>query len=478
MKPTQALYGLSAIKLAKCSPVSGTHSPRDKLFTRALLLLLLASTCGLTAGCTLLRVRLGKWGKPSAQPLVLEEQLELERFADDFFARTGQGLDKSAERLGTDAGREQALRIKLIIASSVLSIVSGPNPNVNLLDLVSVTVLTRLSIQDYWMHTTNGAAFQPWLDVTQVLETDVWDLAARYLSADEVAKLRKGIIAWYEQTPEVRVAFFGRPHSFADWVRTIQPEEAASTSISLVNLDPTAGLDPAVREVTQTRLLAERALYTAQRMPFLIRFQGEVLGYELAEQPTPRKIVSNSTQLSESFQRIGVAAANLSQTVAQLPDRISAEREKIVADIVSQEGKSHDLIADVDRALISGEKMSNSLNITLANFTRLMQLFGVGKPRANKRPFDILDYAKTVEEVGAATQNLNALIVSMNQSAPEIQRLSWEVSADLQKQVDRAFRLGLVLIAVLLTGAVLAGLVYRFLAEKLKQRAAAGGGSS
>jgi hypothetical protein len=35
--------------------------------------------------------------------------------------------------------------------------------------------------------------------------------------------------------------------------------------------------------------------------------------------------------------------------------------------------------------------------------------------------------------------------------------------------VDHAFHIGLVLIAVLLAGAVLAGLVYRFFPEKLKR---------
>ena len=478
MKPTQALFGLSAIKLAKYSLASGLLSPRDKLVTRALVLLLLASTFGLTAGCTMLRVGIGGAGKPSAQPHLVEEQLELQRFADDFIARGGQALDESAERLRTDAGREQVLRIKLLLGSSVLSIVSGPNPNANLLDMVSVTVLTRLSIQHYWMHTTNGAAFQPWLDATHVLETNVWDLAARSLPPAQVAELRTGINVWYARTPEVRTAFFARPHAFAYMVRTMREEGAPSTSgvFTLVNLDPIAELDPAVREVTQTRLLAERAMYTAQRMPFLLRLQGEVLGYDLAEEPAPRQIVSNSTQLSDSVQRISAVAASLNQTIGQLPDRIAEERKKILAAIESQEGKN--LVAGVDHALVSGEKLSNSLNITLTNLTRLMKLLRVGEPKANERPFDILDYAQTVKEVGVTTQNLKALIGSVNQSAPEIQRLSWEASANLQKEVDRTFRLGLLLIAVLLTGAVLAGLVYTFFAEKIKRRAAAGSGQS
>jgi hypothetical protein len=128
----QGFYGLSAIKPEKLCPASGLHSPRNKLVTRPLLLLLLAGISGLTAGCALLRIGGGGAGKASAQPRLVQEQIELQRFADDFFARGGQGIDESAERLGTDAGRQQVVQIKLLLGSSVLSIVSGPNPNANL----------------------------------------------------------------------------------------------------------------------------------------------------------------------------------------------------------------------------------------------------------------------------------------------------------------------------------------------------------
>lgn len=465
------------MKPEKLCPASGLHSPRNKLVTRPLLLLLLAGISGLTAGCTLLRIGGGGAGKASAQPRLVQEQIELQRFADDFFARGGQGIDESAERLGTDAGRQQVVQIKLLLGSSVLSIVSGPNPNANLLDLVSITVLTRLSIQDYWMHTTNGAAFQPWLDASRVLETNVWDLAARFLRPAEVAELRAGIKEWYARTPKVSTAFFARPATFANMVRTTQEKEAPGTSVfSLINLDPTAQLAPAVREVTEDRLFAERAMYTAQRMPFFLRLQGELFAYEVGEQPAVRLALTDATQLSDSAQRISGAVASVSQTVSQLPDRISAERKEILADLESQQGKLLDLAAGVDHALVSGEKMSSSLNITLSNARGLMETFDAGWPKISARPFNILDYAKTAEDVSAMAQNLNTLIESMNQRAPEIQRLSRQASDDLEKAVDRSFRLGLVLIAVLLTGAVLAGLVYRFLAEKLKQRAAAGGG--
>ena len=49
--------------------------------------------------------------------------------------------------------------------------------------------------------------------------------------------------------------------------------------------DPLAGLDPAVRELTQTRLFAERALYVAQKMPLLLRWQTELLTINTLNQP-------------------------------------------------------------------------------------------------------------------------------------------------------------------------------------------------
>jgi hypothetical protein len=421
------------------------------LATGSLALVLLFAVLGLTAGCTLLRFGKGGAGKPSAQPELVDEQIQLQRFADDFQTRTGQALDESAERLDTDAGRQKVLRLKLTIGSSVLSVVSGPNPNANLLDLVSLTVLMRMSVQDYWMKTTNGAAFRPWLDVSRALERDVWDLAGRFLKPAQVDELRRGIEQWYAQNPEVRTAFFARPHAFASMVWTSQ-EKGAGSTFNLVSLDPTAGLEPAVREVTQSRLFAERAMYLAQRMPFYLRFQAELLAYEVTEQPASQMALSNATQLTESARHIGHAAESLSQTARQLPD----------------------LLAGADRALTSGEKMAGSLNITVTNLDALVQR--LKSERTNARPFDILDYAQTADKVDNVARDLNALVGSVNQGVPEIQRLSRQADADLQKDIDRGFRLGLVLIAVLLTGSLLVGVLCIYFAQKLKQRHAAGAG--
>ena len=480
MRAARESFRWSLLKPANCCPVSARFFGGNEPISGSIGVVLLIASMLLLSGCSLLRapqqvVTAVVPGNRSAQPDPVDEQLQLQRFADDFFGRSERALDLYQQNVGTDSARVQALRLKLIGGSSVLSIVSGPNPSANLLDLVSVTVLTRMTVQDYWMQTTNGAAFQPWLEASRVLETNVWSLASRFLSPDQIEELRVGINQWYASTPDAHNAFFARPNEFASMLRASKAQGAGVNSVfSLVSLDPTAGLDPAVREVTRTRLFAERAMFTMQRMPFLLRAQTELLTYELAAQPAVQLALTNTTRLSDSADRISRAAESVSQTASELPDRISAERKAILATLEQQEGKLRGLVAEVDRALVSGDKMSASLNITVTNFDALMKRFGVGEPSTNSAPdtnsppFNILDYAKTADQIGGMAKDLNALVGSVNQSVPEIQRLSQQAGTDVQKVVDHGFRLGLVLIAVLLGGAVLAGLLYRFFAEKLK----------
>jgi hypothetical protein len=261
-------------------------------------------------------------------------------------------------------------------------------------------------------------------------------------------------------------------------VRSTQEKggEKKGSVFSLVSLDPMAGLEPAVREVTQSRLFAERAMYTTQRLPFVLRLQVEMMGYEMGEQPAIRLVLTNSTQLSDSAERFSRSTESLSESIAQLPDHLATERKEILTAFDAREGKLRELVAGTDRALVSGEKMSDSLNISITNFNNLMKRFGVGEPAThaprgtNTRPFNILDYATTADEIDKMAKDVNVLVSSIGQTTPEIARLRQQAHAEAHNIVFHSFWVGLVLIAVLLVGSVMAGLVYTFLAQRLKQR--------
>jgi hypothetical protein len=414
----------------------------------------------------------------SNQPDPLELQSDLQRFTDDFTIHTGQALDEYAQQVGTEAGRVQALQLKLLSVSAATAIASGPNPNENLLDMIALVTLGRITIEERWIKTTNGAAFQPWLRATRLLETNIWAIAARVLKPAQINELRQAIDEWYHTNPDVRTAFYARPHEFAAMFSTSHQKEANVNSVfSLVGLDPMAGIDPAVREITRTRLFAERAMFTLQRMPFLLRLQTELLVNQVAQQPEVQQALASTSRLSDSADRISRSVESVSQTAAQLPERLVAERKAIVTALEQQEGKLRELAAAVDQPLVSAAKMSTSLNTAITNFDWLMKRFGVGEPSTsptpdtNSAPFNILDYGTVAGQIESMAKELTILITSLNtsldQSTPHVQRLSQQATAEVNQVIDRAFRLALLLIVVLLAGSVIAGVAYRLLVKQL-----------
>jgi len=436
--------------------------------------LLLACLLALGTGCRLLSTpaKVVTAVTPSddakkIDPLVV--QLELQRFCDNYLRQGSLALDDYAQRVGTDAARFNALQLKFASGFSVISIASGPSPAVNLIDMVTIAVLTRRTVEDYWSKRSDGAAFERWLAVSRTLETNIWQLAESTFKPEQVQELRAGINQWCEQNPDVRTAFLARPQELAGIIRK---SSVSKEKQSVFNLDPMAGLDPAVREIAATRLFAERALFTFQRMPYLVRLQTELLVDGVAQQPDLQVTLTNLTRVSESADRISHAVESLSQTAAELPDRISAERAAILQELEQQEGKLRDLAAEVGHTLSEAQKMSDSLTITLTRFDALMKRFGVGEPPTgppdtNSPPFEILDYAETANRIGAMARDLNALIASVDSAAPQVARLGEQAGADARQVVDQAFRQGLILIVVLLAGSVGAALLYRILARRL-----------
>jgi hypothetical protein len=424
----------------------------------------------LTSGCGALKApqKMVTAVVPSSKPTQMEPlelQLQIQRFTDDAMAQTDRGLNEYASRLGTEAARVQSLRLRLASGSSLLSIASGPNPNANLLDLVSVTVLIRRTIEDYWVKREDGEAFQPWLEASCAVETNAWSLATRVLKPEQMEELRQAIDQWYTQNPEVRSAFFVRPSEVSTMLRTSKEKGGINSVFSLMSLDPTLGLDPAVREMTHTRLFAERAMFTAQRAPFSLRLHTELLGLELADQPAVRAMLTNFGRLSDSAERVSQAAQTVSQTAAQLPDRISDERKAIVAEFDAREGALRNLATDVDRALASGEKMSSSLNTTVASFDGLMKRFGVGEPstkpaKTNSVPFNINDYAHTAEQVALMARELDGLLKDTGEtvSAPMMEKqfakLAGQARSDVKSLLDHAFLLAAGLVVLIFACAV------------------------
>jgi hypothetical protein len=390
-------------------------------------------------------------------------QIQVMRFADGYVAAISQGADEFGAKVGTPKARLTALKWKLGQATSAYTDATGPNPVVNALDMLVLVTMSRMVAEDNGVETFGDAAL-PLLEIQRQQETNAWLLVNGMLKTAQQQELRDLIQEWRQKNPHQRYVSAVRVREFATGLgRPPTQTMAAPTSIfSLLYLDPLAGLDPTTAAIEGTQRLGERAMYYTQRMPQLLSWQTEALAYQFVVQPESVQVLSNANQLAMS-------AEIFAKTAQQLPQLINDQRQASIQQLLdglrSQE-------TDVRQTLNAGGEAATAINTAIKSLDSFVRY--VSPPNSNRttlstnsRPFNVLDYGTAASQIGAAAKDLNALLASVNQSTPQIAQLSQQTTANAERVVHHAFRLGLVLILVLLSGSVLAGLTYRFLASKL-----------
>jgi hypothetical protein len=395
-------------------------------------------------------------GKKAKQPDPAALQAEVLRYADDFAHQAAAAADDYARRVNTAEARLEALRWKLSLDSSALAIATGPNPTANLLDFVALATLMRVAVEERAPQVVPRCALEPALETTRILETNAWKLASGALTPNQQQELRAGMSRWHDENPEMSASFFARPQDSVSAIRAAGEKLSQPGNVfSLFGLDPMSGLDPAVREITRTRLFAERALFAAERMPGLMRLQIDLLTDQILDQEEITNAIASADRLSR-------AAESASLTAAGLPDRISAERKAILNALDTQEGRLRELSAQVTLTLAAGEKMSTSLNTTILSFNALMKRFGVGEPSTsppdtNSPPFNILDYARTAGQVATMAQQIDVLIKdasgtvetpALDKRIAQLNALSGRARADAKSVLNHAFLLAAGLIVL------------------------------
>ena len=238
---------------------------------------------------------------------------------------------------------------------------------------VFVTV-TRMALEEHWQPKVFGESALPMLESCRNAETEIWRLAGTVLKPEQQTELRQAIEVWHRQNPLPESVLAARAVGFASQVAEASKADTAKPGsvFDLLKVDPLSGLDPAVREIAQTRLFAERALFVTQKMPMLLRWQTELLSVNAVEMPAVQQLVTNSTQIAASVERFARVAE-------QLPGQVSTEREEILKALQAQENKLTPLVNEVRQTLTAGSQMSTSLNTTLTTFDAVMKRFGVGE---------------------------------------------------------------------------------------------------
>jgi hypothetical protein len=297
-------------------------------------------------------------------------QSQLLALADTALARlttaTAPGaLDKDPEV------RRFSLNTRLILGTALVGIVTGPDPVDALLDMVTHTTLVADAMRNEAKGKPDESPQARPLKALELNEADAWKLAEHWADAPARAALRERILSWPgERKTAAEVAYVKLSDLPRGGAATAEAGEGAISS-----------LRAAVQQAEQARLLGERAMFLAQRTPYTLRWQAEVLTHNMLAMDESQRLLASVNGLTATadaaVREASAMPAKLTQErIAALQDlfaRIERERKATLEQMAS--------IIEKERATILTEA-SDTINVQRkAIFEDLVNVAGKAEER-------------------------------------------------------------------------------------------------
>ncbi len=437
----------------------------------------------------------------------IELQSELMSYADRFASILAQSLEDFDALNPSVESRRFALDDIVHAMSSAFTTAAEPNPQAALLDMVTITTLGRMIYEDN-IRKRYGQPIEVIARGFGELEKDIWQIAAKILSIEQQHELRGLIVEWRTRNPDKIIYNYFRFSDFA----------ADRRKSTLVKKDQAGGLFKSVQQATQqveeTRMLAERGMYLATRLPLLTGAFSEVWMTQLLANPDANKTLQDFHHLSDASLRLATVAEQMPdklmkdlsklrwQTVNQVMKEVDQWTEETLNDVMARVAIEREAFIDqfmnrligeqknVLEALIEEEQRLRGLvtelrktveggNNLLVSANTLTDKFGIGVSSdgsSDTKPFDIEDYRATVVELGHTTDKLTRLAEStqrlvgaegLEKLLPQLINAIDDVERESEELVDHTVRLVILLIGIAMVAYIIARLIYSYLNKKL-----------
>ncbi|MBE2214461.1 MAG: hypothetical protein IAE82_11370 [Opitutaceae bacterium] len=245
---------------------------------------------------------------------------------------------------------------KVHTASAVYSLAAGPSPEAALLDMMALSTLRRLQLEKN-LEARFGAAAAAQagrlVAFSRAAEQEIWTAAARYVSKDQAAELRRLAEAWFAQNADLEFSSLVHFHDFY----------AANTAGALgeVMRGGSRGmlgpLRDAVASIDEARLVSERAMFLSVRLPLLARWQAEALAYRALTLPESRELLGAAGTLT-------TAATDMARQLDELPAKLTEERRALLDGATALTGQLGQVVADARTAVDAAQPLVGDARAT------------------------------------------------------------------------------------------------------------------
>jgi len=411
-------------------------------------------------------VRSIPWGADrdrTYDPVSLQETLL--RFADNFIISASLATE-SLKRNGVPVEREFMVLAKVRLSSDMIALVTGSNSLNNLISTLIYTKSMRLSIDEYWRPKQFGDSAIPMAKVLDERTRELEEYASKILTPLQIDELHQVIDRWHKNHPSSEhnvgeLANISTVNQILKVANQTVESDGSYSVFSLLDLDPLASLDPATRELAETRLFGERTLFLTQRLPQLMEWQMELLAYRTGRLPEVTTIVDSAAGISKASERFSL-------TVAELPAIIHREQEAFMARLKEQQEGLDQLAKDSAYTFAEGSRMADAARDALVTYRGILdQMNKEALANPDSPPFNIKDWGASAERIEKMSSSLQALLehLAINSNSPELKKLGDMTESSAQRIIDYALwrALAFLTIAVLIIAATVLGtaLIYR-----------------
>lgn len=373
-------------------------------------------------------------------------------------------------------------RIKTFGSTAVYDIVTSGDPLSQLLDLVLyVTLQSYIWIDEGEAVAVFGDRAGPLITQLREARLDVWKVAARALTPQQLEALDNMILRWR------------RENSALDYLAFVRFDDVAAAG-AVVERDVRSGggllapISEVVDVAEKARMLGERTFWMSKRAPMILNWKVDDVVNGILSRAEVREALAATTSLAESADRA-------SRVVEALPATIASEREKILAEVEQAQGSLRQTMADatglleVGRSTIAdGERLLGEVRTTVEAVERtigatsgLLDKLAPKEGAAPSEPLTREDYLRLIGDVTRLVQEVN-LVLANSQGLLETdawQRRLDQVNEAAELRVEQASQQtrGVVEFAAWAAGTVIAGffamlILYRVVAAILMRRLA------
>ena len=284
---------------------------------------------------------------------------------------------------------------RTISNESVIDIAIGPDSVTNLMDMMVLTMLSRLVVQDYWAPRIPDEELQAqFLEAFNDLETDIWTVADDVLTQEHQRSLATLVEEWHEENPEQIYPWYVRFGNFS-----------GQRAASLNAVKQSGGMLQEVARARETaeelQAFLERMLFYLQRAPAITSGHFESSAGDVLGGPEVTMLLEDVNRFIVEMERFVTLAEGLPDSriaaVDQMMDRLAEERIALMESMASSEPQLRSVL--------------EQLLPVLESIERTVALAKTKDP--DSKPFDINEYRSLVNDAAVTAGELRLLTQSI-----------------------------------------------------------------